>query len=41
LRLANPGFFDPERMAADTAAGISWISCAPARSLVGQGDEAK
>jgi len=40
LRLADLGFFDLERMAADTAAGVSWISRAPARLLVRQGDEA-
>lgn len=40
LRLADLGFFDLERMAADTAAGVSWISRAPARLLVRQGGEA-
>jgi hypothetical protein len=39
LRLADLGFFDLERMAADTAAGVSWISRAPARLLVRRGDE--
>lgn len=40
LRLADLGFFDLERMAADTARGVHWISRAPARLLVRQGDEA-
>jgi hypothetical protein len=40
LRLADLGFFDLERMAADTAAGVHWISRAPARLLVRRGDEA-
>jgi hypothetical protein len=40
LRLADLGFFDLARMAADTAGGVHWISRAPTRSLVRQGDEA-
>jgi hypothetical protein len=40
LRLADLGFFDLERMAADTAAGVHWISRAPARLRVRRGDEA-
>ena len=40
LRLADLGFFDLERMAADTAAGVHWISRAPAKLLVRKGDEA-
>jgi hypothetical protein len=39
LRLADLGFFDLQRMAQDTAAGISWISRAPARLLVRRGGE--
>jgi hypothetical protein len=39
LRLADLGFFDLERMAADTASGVSWISRAPARLLVRRGGE--
>ncbi len=39
LRLADLGFFDLGRMAEDTAAGVSWISRAPARLLVRHGDE--
>lgn len=39
LRLADLGFFDLERMARDTASGVSWISRAPARLLVRQGGE--
>jgi hypothetical protein len=39
LRLADLGFFDLERMAADTAAGVAWISRAPARLLVRRGGE--
>lgn len=40
LRLADLGFFDLERMDADTVAGVHWISRAPARLLVRKGDEA-
>jgi DDE family transposase len=40
LRLADLGFFDLGRMAADTAAGVSWISRAPAVLRVRRGDEA-
>jgi hypothetical protein len=40
LRLADLGFFDLDRMAADTAAGVHWISRAPARLLVRKGGEA-
>jgi hypothetical protein len=40
LRLADLGFFDLERMAADTVANVHWISRAPARLLVRKGDEA-
>jgi hypothetical protein len=40
LRLADLGFFDLERMAQDTAAGVSWISRAPAVLRVRRGDEA-
>ena len=39
LRLADLGFFDLDRMAADTAAGVSWISRAPSRLKVRHGDE--
>jgi hypothetical protein len=39
LRLADLGFFDLKRMAADAAAGVHWISRAPARLLVRRGDE--
>lgn len=34
LRLVDLGFFDLERMARDTAEGVSWISRAPARLKV-------
>ena len=40
LRLADLGFFDLERMATDTAAGVHWISRAPARLRVRRGGEA-
>jgi hypothetical protein len=40
LRLADLGFFDLERMAADAAAGVHWISRAPARLRVRRGGEA-
>jgi DDE family transposase len=40
LRLADLGSFDLARMAADTAAGVHWISRAPTRLLVRKGDEA-
>jgi len=39
LRLADLGFFDLQRLAADTACGVHWISRAPARLLVRQRDE--
>jgi len=40
LRLADLGFFDLQRMAADTAAGVHWISRAPARLKVRRQGEA-
>jgi hypothetical protein len=40
LRLADLGFFDLQRMAADTAAGVHWISRAPARLRVRRAGEA-
>jgi hypothetical protein len=40
LRLADLGSFDLERMAADAAAGVHWISRAPARLRVRRGGEA-
>src|SRR5262249_50885287 len=39
-RLADRGSFDLERMARDTAAGVSWISRAPARLRVRRDGEA-
>ena len=39
LRLADLGFFDLDRMAADTAAGVYWISRAPSRLMVRHGEE--
>jgi hypothetical protein len=40
LRLVDLGFFDLQRMAADTVADVHWISRAPAKWLVRKGDEA-